>query len=82
MFEIPVDVDDDDLTVLKSPTASTADLQWHLSFMIANARGKTEVNIRNLTAGERKLMEEAKDKEVDQWISILFSRLSEEPGYP
>ena len=40
MFEMSVDVHDDDLTVLKSPTASSTDLQEHLSFMIANARGK------------------------------------------
>ena len=53
MFDMSVGVHDDDLTVLKSPTASSTDLQEHLSFMIANARGKTEVNIRNLSADER-----------------------------
>ena len=37
--------------------------------MIADSRRKTEVNIRDLIAEERKLMEEATDKEVDQWIS-------------
>ena len=57
MFEMSVDVHDDDLTVLKSPTASSTDLQEHLSFMVANTRGQTEVNIRNLPADERKLME-------------------------
>lgn len=66
MFEISVDVHDDDLKVLKSPTASSTDLQEHLPFMIANARGKTKVNIRNLPAEERKLLEEAADKDVGQ----------------
>ena len=76
MFEMSVDVHFDDLTVLKSPTASSTDLQEHLSFMIANARRKTEVNIRNLSADERKLMEEAKDKEVDQWISTSVCKVA------
>ena len=39
--------------------------------MIPDARRKTEVSLRNLTADERKLMKEAKDKEVwRMWESI------------
>ena len=69
MFEVSVDVYDDDINFINSPMPTSQDLQDHLAFMLADNRGKTEVSIRNLNAEERKLMEAAKDKEVDQWIS-------------
>ena len=82
MFEMSVDVHDEDLKVLNSPTASSTDLQEHVSFMVANARGKTDANIRNLSAEERKLMEEATDKEVDQWISNSVFKIVRRAGIP
>ena len=48
--------------------------------MISDARRKTEVSLRNLTADERKLMEEATDKEVDQWISNAVFKIVREKG--
>ena len=50
--------------------------------MTANAKGKTEVNIRNLTTEERQQFEEAKDKEVDQWISNSVFKIVRRAGVP
>ena len=82
MFEMSVDVHEDDMQLFRSPSASPHDLQAHLSFMISDSRGKTEVNIRDLTIGERKLMEEATDKEVDQWISNSVFKIVRRAGIP
>ena len=62
MFETSIDVYEEDLALFRSTAATSADLQEHLSYMISDARRKAEVSLRNLTADERKLMEEAKDK--------------------
>ena len=40
------------------------------------------MSLRNLTADERKLMEEAKDKEVDQWISNAVFKIVRRTGVP
>ena len=69
MFEMLVDLYDDDIRFFQSPTATPSDLQEHLSYMIGDGRRKTEVIIRHLNAEERRQMEEATDKEVDTWIS-------------
>ena len=69
MFEMSVDVHKEVMRLLSLHIASTNDLQEHFSFLIADRRGKTGVSLRNLNAEERKLMEEATDKEVDQCIS-------------
>ena len=81
MFEMSVDLYDDDLTLFQSP-ATKDEFQEHLAYMISDARRKTEVNIRSLTADERKLMEEATDKEVDQWISNSVFKLVRMVGVP
>ena len=54
MFEMSVDVYDDDINFIKSPLVTSNDLQEHLSFMLADNRRKTEVNIRDLNPEERK----------------------------
>ena len=64
MFETSMDVYDEDLELFRSASSSPADLEEHLSCMISDARRKTEVSLRKLTADERKLMEEAEHKEV------------------
>ena len=69
MFEMSVDVYDDDINFIKSPLVTSNDLQEHLSFMLADNRRKTGVNIRDLTPAERKLLEQAKDKDVDKRIT-------------
>ena len=60
MFEVSVDVHDADLELFHSPSASSEDLQEHLSYMVSGARRNTEVNIKNCTREERKWIEEAK----------------------
>ena len=50
--------------------------------MLADNKRKTEVSIRNLNAEERKLMEAAKDKEVDQWISNSVFKIVRRAGIP
>ena len=68
-MDMSVDVNEDDMKLFQSPSTTPNELQEHLAFMPANAKGRTEVNIRNLTTEERQQFEAAKDKEVDQWIS-------------
>ena len=82
MFEMGLDVYQDDLEVFKKATSSPEDLVEHLSYMLSDARRKTEVSLKNLTADERKLMEEAKDKEVDQWISNSVFKIVRKSGVP
>ena len=67
MFEATVAVHEDDLSLFKAPTTSPEDLQDHLAYMPSDARRKAEVSLSNLTPEERTMMEQAKDKEVDQW---------------
>merc|ERR1711884_1021384 len=50
--------------------------------MGADNRRKSEVSIRNLNAEERKLIEAAKDKEVDQWISNSVFKIVRKAGVP
>merc|ERR1711884_757716 len=50
--------------------------------MLSEATRKTEVSLRNLTADERRLMEEAKDDEVDQWISNAVFSIVRRSGVP
>ena len=82
MFEISVDVYDDDINFIQSPLVTSNNLQEHLSFMLADNRRKTEVNIRDMNPEERKLMEEAKDKEVDQWITNSVFTIVRRAGIP
>ena len=60
----------------------TPEMNDHLSFMLSEAKRKTEVSLRNLTADERRLMQEAKDKEVDQWISNAVFKVVRRSGVP
>merc|ERR1711923_578599 len=73
---------DDDINFISSPMPTNSDLQDHLAFMLADNRRKTEVSIRNLNAEEIKLMEAAKDKEVDQWISNSVFKIVRRAGIP
>ena len=82
MFEMPVDVYEEDINFINSPMPTSQDLQEHLAFMLADNKRKTEVSIRNLNAEERKLMEAAKDKEVDQWISNSVCKIVRRAGVP
>ena len=81
MFETSMDVYAEDLELFKSASSSPADLEEHLSDMTSDARRKTTVSLRNLTADERKLMEEANDKEVGQWISHAVFKSSDEQEF-
>ena len=82
MFEMSIDVNEEGINLIKSPMASPHDLQEHMSFMLADHKRKTEVSIRNITAEERKLMEAAQDKEVDQWISNSVFKIVRRAGVP
>ena len=77
-----IDVYDEDISLIQSPMASSSDLQEHLSFMLADNRRKAEVNIRDSTDGERKLMEAANDKSDDQWISNSVFKIVRRAGIP
>ena len=82
MFEMSVDLYDEDILFFQSPATTASDLEQHLSYMIGDGRRKTEVNIRHLNAEERRQMEEAKDKEVDQWISNSVFKIVRRAGVP
>ena len=82
MFEMSVDVYEDDINFINSPMPTSQELQDHLAFMLADGKRKTEVSIRDLNTEERKLMEAAKDKEVDQWISNSVFKIVRRAGIP
>ena len=82
MFEMSVDVYEEDINFINSPMPTSQDLQEHLAFVLADNERKTEVSIQNLNAEERKLMEAAKDKEVDQWISNAVFKIVRRAGIP
>ena len=82
MFETSIDVYDGDLDLFKSASASATDLDEHLPYMVSDAQRNTKASLRNLTYGERKLMEEANDKEVDQWISNAVFKIVRRTGVP
>ena len=82
MVEMSVDVTEEDMKVFQSPSTTPNDMQEHLAFMTANAKGKTEVSIRNLTTEERQQFDAAKDKEVDQWISNSVFKIVRRAGIP
>ena len=82
MFEMSVDLHDDDIAYFKSPSTSQSDIQEHLSFMIGNGRRKVEVDIRQCNAEERKLFDGANDKELDQWISNSVFKVVRRTGIP
>ena len=82
MLEMSLDVTDQDIHVFKQPLITPKDLQDHLAFMLADGKRKTEVNIRDLNPEERQLMEAAKDKEVDQWISNSVFKIVRRAGIP
>ena len=50
--------------------------------MLSDAKRKAEVSLKNLTTEERKMFEEAKDKEVDQWISNAVFKIVRRAGIP
>ena len=82
MCEASIGVFDEDLDMSKSSSASSRDLQEHLSYMVSDARRKTDVSLRNLTADGRNQFEEAKDKEVDQRISNSVFKIVRRAGVP
>ena len=82
MFEMSVDVYGNDINLIQSPLVTPNDLQEHLSFMLADNRRKTEVSIRDLNPEERTLMEEAKDKDVDQLITHSVFKIVRRAGVP
>ena len=82
MFETTVDVYDEDIAFLKATSTSPEEVREHMSFMFSDAKRKAEVSLRNLTADERRLLEEAKDKEVDQWISNSVFKIVRKSGVP
>ena len=82
MVEMPVNVADEDMKTCQSPSMTPNEMQEHLAFMTANAKGKTEVVLRNLTTEERQQFEAAKDKEVDRWISNSVFKVVRRAGIP
>ena len=55
-----LDVQDEDLEVIKNPMATSNDLQEHLAFMISQKRRNVEVSLRNCNADEQRQFEEVK----------------------
>jgi hypothetical protein len=75
-------VHEEDLEFFRSATATPEDVLEHLSFIVSDAKGKTEVNLRILSADECTLMGEAKGQEVDQWISNSVFKIVRKSGVP
>ena len=77
-----VDLEEEDIAYLNAESTSQSDIEEHLSFMIGNGRRKVEVDIRQCNAEERKQFEQAKDKELDQWISNSVFKVVRRTGIP
>ena len=81
MFQMEIDVHDEDLEVIKDPMATSKDVQDPLAFMISQKRKHVEVSLRNCNAEERRPFEEANFKETDQWVSNSVFKSFEELEY-
>ena len=62
--------------------ATSNDLQEHLAFMVSQKKETVEVSLRNCNADERRQVEEAKDKETDQWVSNSVFKIVRRSGVP
>ena len=51
MFQMEIDVHDDDLEVINNPIATSNDFREHLAFMISQERRNIEVSLRNCQVG-------------------------------
>ena len=80
MFQMEIDVNDEDLDVIKNPMATPNDLQEHLAFMISQKRRNVEVSLRNCNADERKQFEATEDKETGRWISNSVFKIVRRAG--
>ena len=77
-LEIGIDIEDDDLKVLKNPMATRKDLNEHLAYMASVAKRRTEVSLSKCTPEEKQQFMDAMAKETDQWISNSVFPLSKE----
>ena len=58
------------------------EIQEHLSFITTDAKRQAEVRISQLNAEDRRKFQEAKDKELDQWISHAIFEVVSRAGIP
>ena len=57
-------------------------LQAHLAYMTSEAKRKTEVTFSRLSPAEKQQFLQAKDKELDQWISHAVFKVAKRAGVP
>jgi len=81
VFEYSMDVTADDLKYLAEET-DPVKLLDHFALMSSEAKRHQEVNLKQLTPQEKKLFEQAKSKELDQWISNSVFSIAKKSGVP
>ena len=81
-INIELDVYEEDLELFRSFKATPKKLQAHLAYMTSEAKRKTEVIFSRLTADEKQQFLEAKNKELDQWISHAVFKVAKRAGVP
>ena len=77
VFEVSLDVDEADVA-----GHDTTDLDENFAFMVSSAKRRTEAHLRHMTPEERKMMSEAKDKEIDQWVHNSVFSIARRCGIP
>ena len=82
VFNLEVDVWDDDLCVFANDSTSTNELEQHFAYMTSDARRKTEVSLKRLTPGDKSRFVQAMNKEMDQWISNSVFKIARRTGIP
>ena len=81
-FSYEVDITDEDMSFFAREDVTPQEIQEHLSFITTDAKRQAEVRISQLNAEDRRRFQEAKDKELDQWISHAIFEVVNRAGIP
>ena len=82
LFSYEVDVTEEDMACFTREDVTPQEVQEHLSFITTDSKRQAEVRISQLSAEDRLKFQEAKDKELDQWISHAMFEVVSRAGIP
>ena len=77
-----MDVTEEDMAYFAREDVTPQEVQEYLSFITTDAKRQAEVRISQLSAEDRLKFQEAKDKELDQWISHAIFEVVSRAGVP
>ena len=81
-FTYEVDCTDLDMAHFTKEEISPKEICDHLSFMTSDAKRGSEVSLSKLTAKDKALFDEAKRKELDQWVDHSVLEVALRAGVP